>query len=54
MIKKIFKNGNYIVEMHTYSPGLNPLPLYAPVRFRHDSHSPPTCIRTLWMAPNLK
>ena len=35
-IEKIFKNGKYTVEMRTYAPGLNPLYLYAPVRFLHD------------------
>ena len=37
--------------MRMYSPDLNPLPLYAPVRFRHASTPPPNCVRTLWMAP---
>ena len=37
--------------MGMYSPDLNPLPLYAPVRFRHASTPPPNCVRTLWMAP---
>ena len=27
------------------------LPLYAHVRFLQDSTPPPTCVRTLWMAP---
>ena len=36
-IEKIFKNGKYTVQMRTYSPGKNLLPLYAPVRFRDDS-----------------
>ena len=52
-IKKIFQNGKYTVEMRTYSPGLNPLLLNAPARFRHDSPSRPhTCVRTLWMNLN--
>ena len=54
-IEKIFKNGKYTVQMRTYSPGKNPLPLYAPVRFRDDSLPPtsPTCVRTLWMVPKV-
>ena len=45
-IEKIFKNRKYTVKMRTYSPSLNPLPLYALIRFRHDSpfHSLCTCV----------
>ena len=51
-IEKIFKNGKYTVEMRTYAPSLNPV---LPVRTCTLSSwfpTPPTCIRTLWMAPS--
>ena len=38
--QEILQKWKYTVEMRTYQPGLNPLTLYASVRFRYDSPLP--------------